>query len=453
MDWIASAADWVNIGLFGSPVATVQGGGLDASMIDVMASGFVDKINSLFGLLPPKFHLLYYAAAVFAFVIGLGKMMYLRSLAPVAEFFKFYVFLMMVVLLSENWNMVADTWTGWMARTAFQALGYDASYLSPSVVLAQGFKIAHGLYESGISFYRIAFGSSDDSIAGLVMLVCIGGFLWAVMQMVAVLVVTMVFFKLSSLLALCFLPLILLNSTRFMSAPGVVRVIQYGIQFFCVSLIIGLVFKIMSSFVVSERPDANEAFVFAMTVGILCILLKHAAVLYKDHIMGSPTAAGREGASTLAETANSLNRTMRSLTHALKQHNRDADMAARGGGGGGGRRRFRISHDEDGGGASGGGRSGGSGGGGGGSGGNGGGGGRPGRWASEPTDRQKHAAAMLRRQGSSVDLTGLNRAQASEALEKAGLDPTWAKASSGGQSALRAGRTNPASSNTGSTKI
>jgi hypothetical protein len=224
-------------------------------------------------------------------------------------------------------------------------------------------------------------------------------------------------------------------------------------------LIIGLVLKIMSSFVISERPDANEAFVFAMSVGILCILLKHAAVLYKDHIMGSPTAAGREGASTLAETANSLNRTMRGLTHALKQHNRDADMAARGGGGGGGGRRFRISHDEDGGGSGGGGgggRSGGSGGGGrgnGGGGGGGGGGGRPGRWASGPTERQQHAAAMLRRQGASIDLTGLNRAQASEALEKAGLDPTWAKASSGGQSALRASSTKSASSNTGSTKI
>lgn len=431
MEWIAAAGDWVNIGLFGKPVATIQDSALDASMIDVMVSGIVDKITSLFGIIPPKFSLIYYAAAVFAFIVGIAKMMWLRSLQPVAEFFKFYVFLMMVLLLSENWNLVADGWTGWMARTAFQAIGYDASYLSPSVVLAEGFKIAHALYESGISFYRIAFGTSDDSIVGLVMLLCIGAFLWAVVQMVAVLVITMVFFKLSSLLALCLLPFILLNSTRFMSAPGVVRVIQYGIQFFCVNLIIGLVFKAMSSFVVSERPDANEAFVFAMSVAVMCSVLKHAATVYKDHIAGTPTSAGREGASALTDTANSLNRTMRQLTQTLKEHNRNADMARRGGSGGGGSggggNRFRVANNNDStdsparGGRSGGGGS----------------GGNAGRWAAEPTERQKNAAAQLRRNGASIDLTGMNRAQASQALEKAGMDDTWAKDSSSGQSALR----------------
>lgn len=438
MDWIAVAGDWVNIGLFGKPVATIQESALDASMIDMMASGFVDNINSLFGILPPKFSLLYYAAAVLVFVFSLAKMMYLRSVQPVAEFFKFYVFLMMVLLLSENWNRAADGWTGWMARTAFQALGYDGSYVLPSVVLADAFKHAHALYESGISFYRIAFGSSDDSIAGMVILICIAALLWAVMQMVAIMVVTMVFFKLSSLLALCFLPLVLLNSTRFMAAPGVVRVIQYGVQFFCVSLIIGLVLKAMSSFVISERPDANEAFVFAMSAGVMCILMKYAAVAYKDHITGSPTAAGREGAATLTETANSLNRTMRQLTQTMKERNRAAGGSG-GGSGGGGRNRYRISHDDDGGGAGGGGRS---------AGGSGGGGSNPGRWAAEPTERQLAVA-----KGLGLNLAGMNRAQASVALDKAGLDPTWSKDSASGQAALRATARNPASPNTTLTKI
>ena len=450
MDWIAAAGDWINIGLFGKPVATIQESSLDPSMIDLVVSGIVDKINSLFGILPPEFALLYYAAAVVALVVGVGKMMFLRSLQPVAEFFKFYVFLMMVLLLSQNWNMVADGWTGWMARTAFRALGYDATYLLPSVVLAEGFKLAHSLYESGISFYRIAFGSSDDSVAGLVMLVCIGGFMWAVMQMVAVLAVTMIFFKLSSLLALCFLPLLLLTSTRFMSAPGVVRVIQYGIQFFCVNLIIGLVLKAMSMIQISERPDANEAFVFAMTVGVLCIALKHTQVLYKDHIIGSPTAAGREGASALNETANSLNRTMRQLTQAMKEHNRNSGgrgSGSGGGGAGGGRNRFRVANSNDGG-ADGAGAGGGAG------------GAAGGNWAKEPTERQRNAAAMLQRRGVEIDLGGMNRAQASQALEKAGLDETWAKTSASGQSALRQSAPkwaqsakNSASGNTGTGKI
>jgi hypothetical protein len=120
-------------------------------------------------------------------------------------------------------------------------------------------------------------------------------------------------------------------------------------------------------------------------------------------------------------------------------------MASRGSSGGGASLRRRFTSDpanSNEGGGGGGGFGGGGGapgrpGGGPGRSGPGGGGGNSGRWAKEPTERQRNAAAMLQRRGVSIDLNGMNRAQASEALDKAGLDPTWSRDSASGQSALR----------------
>jgi type IV secretory pathway TrbL component len=415
MEWITAAGDWVNTGLFGSPVGGVASIAMDAQIIDKMASQFVDQINSLGGILPAKFHLLYFAFAVIAFVTALGKMMYFRSVKPVADFGIFYAFLMVLLVVSANWNMASEGWAGWMSRTAFQSLGYDFSYMAPSVVLAEGFRIIKALYDSGISFYRIFLGSSDDSIAGLILLLALGGLAWAVIQMVAVLVVMLVFFKLSSLLALCLLPFLLLGQTRFMAAPGVVRIIQYGLQFFVVGLLIGLTFRFISGWTFSERPDANEVLSFAIAVGVLSILMKHGMNIAKEHIAGSPITAGREGASALSEGVGSLNRSVNQLTRAMVSHSRTVGHG--GGVGGMVANAVRSGFRSAGGGPA---NSSGSRGPGG-----------PGAWAAEPTKKQHAVASRM-----GVDLSGQNRAQASATLEKAGMDPTWAKDSASGQSAL-----------------
>ncbi|QQP94030.1 type IV secretion system protein (plasmid) [Skermanella sp. TT6] len=305
---------------------------LSPELIDQLASHFVEIINSLFGILPANFEIFYVALALVAFVLAVAKLMWLRSLQPVAEFFKFYVFLMVLLVVSENWNSAADTWVGWMSRQAYEATGLTASYLAPSVVLTEGFRIAGSLYESGISFYRIFLGSSDDSIAGLIMLISIGVFLWAIVQMVAVLVVTMIFYKISSLLALCLLPFVLLSSTRFAAAPGVVRVIQYGVQFWVVSLIIGLSFRFMSGIEFPERPTANEVLPFAIGVGVLATLMRHGMHLAREHIAGTPMLSLREGANTLQQASHSLNNTARTLMNSVRQHSREVGF---GGGVGG----------------------------------------------------------------------------------------------------------------------
>lgn len=423
-EWLNSAGNWVNNGLFGQPVGGIAPANVDPEMIDRMTAEMVDQINTLGGILPEKFAILYFAFAVIAFFVALSKMMWLRSIKPVAEFFTFYIFIMVLLLVSENWNMMADGWAGWMSRTAFQAVGYDFTFMAPSVVLAEGFRIIFSLYDSGISFYRIFFGSSDDSIAGLILLLSLGGLAWAVIQMVAVLVVMMVFFKISSLLALCLLPFLLLGMTRFMSAPGVVRVIQYGLQFFVVGLIIGLVFRFVGNWTFSDRPTANEVVTFAISVGVLCVLMKHGMTVAKEHIAGTPMLSMREGAGALSEGVTSLNRSVNQLTRTMVNHSR---MVGHGGGVGGAvsdaaRNRFRIGGGDNGAanvnriGSAGGGA----------------GGGSPGRWAAEPTTKQQ-AAAKAR----NVDLSGMNRAQASEALEKSGLGPlqssapNWAKRAGG----------------------
>lgn len=296
---------------------------LSPEIVDRLASDFVDTINSLFGVLPADFHIFYFALALISFVVAIGKMMWMRSISPAAEFFKFYLFLMVLLVVSDNWNTMADTWVGWMSKQAYEAVGFDASYLAPSVVLTQGFRITAKLYESGISFYRIFLGSSDDSIAGIILLIAIAAFLWAVVQMVAVLVMTMVFFKISSLLALCLLPFILLNITRFAAAPGVVRVLQYGVQFWTVSLIIGLAFKFMDGIVFTNRPDANQVLSFAIGVGVLCTLMKHGMHVAREHIAGTPMLSMREGVGTLREATQSLNNTGNRLYNAMKMHSRE----------------------------------------------------------------------------------------------------------------------------------
>lgn len=449
MEWLQGISDWVNTGLFGRPTATFDAGTpMDAAVIDLMASQFVDQINSLGGILPPKFHILYFAFAMVAFISALAKMMYLRSVKPVAEFFTFYVFLMVLLVVSANWNMMAEGWAGWMSRTAFQALGYDFSYMSPSVVMVEGFRIIKSLYDNGVSFYRIFLGSSEDSIAGIVLLLALAGLGWAVIQMVAVLVVMMVFFKLSSLLALCLLPFLLLGMTRFMSAPGVVRIIQYGLQFFIVGLLIGLAFRFISGWTFSERPDANEIVSFVIAVGVLSVMLKHGANVAKEHIAGTPITAGREGAGALADGMNSLTRSVNTLTRTMANRNREAAITGGGGinpitnrvmralggpsAGGGGRGGPANANRT---GAASGGR----------------GGANPGRWAAEPTQRQLGAAKSL-----GLDLSGMNRAQASAALDAAGLDPTWSKDSASGQAALKsapAWAKRAASSNSGNGTI
>ena len=447
-EWVQGAGDWVNTGLFGKPVATIDPGtALDPEFIDRLASQFVDQINSLGGILPEKFHLLYFAFAVIAFVTALAKMMWLRSVKPVADFFIFYVFLMVLLVVSANWNMMAEGWAGWMSRTAFASLGYDFTYMAPSVVLAEGFRIIRALYDNGINFYRIFLGSSDDSLAGIILLLSLAGLAWAVIQMVAALVVMMIFFKLSSLLALCLLPFLLLGMTRFMSAPGITRIIQYGLQFFVVGLLIGLTFRFIGGWTFTERPTANEVLTFAVSVGVLSILLRNGMAVAKEHIAGTPLLSMREGAGALAEGMQSLNRSVSQLSRTMSNRDRIADQT---GGGLAGRAvsavrgRFQIGSGN--GGPSNGNGPGGAPGAPGGS--------NPGRWAAEPTQKQQKAAEIMRSKGSSIDLSGMNRAQASAALEQAGLDPTWSKDSASGQAALRASAPNWAKrANSGNGKI
>src|SRR5688500_15153798 len=131
MEWINKVGDWVNVGLFGSPVATIEDAPFDVSIVDVYAAQLLSKIDSLFGVLPPNFSIIYAAAAMVGFIAAVCQMMMFRSVRPVWNFGMFYCFLMVTIVLSNNWTLMADGWTGWLARLGYGAFGWTPAELTP----------------------------------------------------------------------------------------------------------------------------------------------------------------------------------------------------------------------------------------------------------------------------------------------------------------------------------
>jgi hypothetical protein len=183
-----------------------------------------------------------------------------------------------------------------------------------------------------ISWYDFFFGSGEDTIVGLILLASLGIFLWAVVRMCAVIAITLIFFKVSSILTLFLLPFLLAQTTRFVAAPGVARMVQYGIQFFVLSLIVGFVMRFLGGVTFPERPDANEALSFIALTTIFAACFEYANSIAKEHIAGGPVTSGREGINMIqgqvAALTSSTMRLHRFLRNERLSIGREASSAA-----------------------------------------------------------------------------------------------------------------------------
>ena len=106
---------------------------------------------------------------------------------------------------------------------------------------------------------RTIFGTTEDNVANiLMMLVCLIT-IFAAVFMAVFLMMFFVLMKFASVVALLFLVFFLFDWGRFMAAPGIARIMAYGVQMLVMSMVAGLMFSTLDALKLSDRLQADEA--------------------------------------------------------------------------------------------------------------------------------------------------------------------------------------------------
>ena len=123
----------------------------------------------------------------------------------------------------------------------------------------KGLTLADKMYTENISWMRVLFGTNEDTTANVVMLLACLLTIGVSLLMAVFLMLFYVLMKLASVVALVFLVFLLFEWSRFMAAPGVARILAYGIQTLVMSLVAGMMFTTLDALKLSDRLEADEA--------------------------------------------------------------------------------------------------------------------------------------------------------------------------------------------------
>jgi type IV secretory pathway TrbL component len=145
------------------------------------------------------------------------------------------------------------------------------------------------MYTENVSWMRVVFGSTEDTVAHLLLLIgCLGTILLAVL-MAAWIMLFFVVFKLATVIALVFLAFLMFEGTRFMAAPGLARILAYGVQMLVLGLATGLFFMTLDALDLSGHLQVNQSLALLVVMFFFALLFKYTTDLAREQVSGMPS--------------------------------------------------------------------------------------------------------------------------------------------------------------------
>ncbi|QQP92717.1 type IV secretion system protein (plasmid) [Skermanella sp. TT6] len=252
-------------------------------------SGMLDRITSVGGVIDAALQPIYFIVGVLLLVFACIKFMWQRSLSPFAIFVIRYIQLMVLIFVSGQWMPLTDNYVSQMGDFGANAAGFNILQLAPSAVIIRAMEIANRMYAENVSWMRVIFGSTEDTVAHLLLLVgCIGTILMAVF-MAAWIMLFFVVFKLAAVVALVFLAFLMFEGTRFMAAPGLARILAYGVQMLVLGLTTGLFFMTLDALDLSGHLKVDQSLALLVVMFFFGLLFKYTTDIAKEQVTGVPT--------------------------------------------------------------------------------------------------------------------------------------------------------------------
>lgn len=271
-------------------------GGLNTTLATML-----ERINAAGAYVDGTLQPVFFTVGVLLLVTACIKFMWQRNLAPLAGFVVQFIMLMGIITLSARWMPLTEGYMAGMGSYGARVGGFVVDQLSPASVIIRGLTIADKMYTENISWWRTVLGSSEDTTANVFMLlVCIGTIISAVLMAIFLMLIY-VAMKIASLIALVCLPFLLFEWGRFMAAPGLARLMAYGIQMLVMSLVAGLMFSTLDSLKLSDRLVADEALATLAIVAFFCFLFYNTTNIAKEQISGMPILSLNEAGNALTK--------------------------------------------------------------------------------------------------------------------------------------------------------
>jgi hypothetical protein len=273
-------------------------GGLNTTLATM-----IEKINAAGAAVDGTLGPVFFTVGVLLLAFACIKTMWQRDLAPLAQFVVSYILLMTIITLSAGWMPLTQGYMAGMGSYGARIAGLQVEELSPATVMMRGLEIADKMYTENVSWMRTIFGTTEDNVANIVMLlVCIITIGMSVF-MAIFLMVFFVLMKLASIVALVFLVFMLFDWSRFMAAPGVARILAYGVQMLVMSIIAGLMFTTLDALELSDRLQAGEAIATLVIVSFFAFLFFNTTNLAREQISGMPVLSLNEPGNALGKGA------------------------------------------------------------------------------------------------------------------------------------------------------
>lgn len=273
-------------------------GYLNAAVTDMLT-----KITSIGGTIDHSLQPVYFITGALLFLFACIKFLWQRDLAPWAAFVVRYIQLMAIIFVSGQWMPLTDNYVSGMGAFGANAAGFDILQLAPSAVILRAMDIASRMYTENVSWMRVVFGSTEDTVAHLLLLIgCLGTILLAVL-MAAWIMLFFVVFKLATVIALVFLAFMMFESTRFMAAPGLARILAYGVQMLVLGLATGLFFMTLDALDLSGHLQVDQSLALLVVMFFFALLFKYTTDLAREQVSGMPSLGLHDVGHTMGRGA------------------------------------------------------------------------------------------------------------------------------------------------------
>lgn len=275
----------------------------DYAFLNSSVTEMINRITSMGGLIDGRLQIIYLLTGVIMLVIAVAKFMWERSLAPLADFFIRYVQLMGLIAISGNWMGLTEGYVAQMGSFGASVSGFDVLQLAPGTVILKGLEISSRMYTENLSWLRLLFGSSEDNIAHTLLGFVILGTIILSVFMSAWIMLFFVIFKVASVVALVFLAFMMFDATRFMAAPGLARILAYGVQMLVLGVAAGLFFMTLEGLQLSEHLEVSQSLALLTVMLFFGLLFKYTTDIAREQISGMPSLGlhdiGRGGAQAV----------------------------------------------------------------------------------------------------------------------------------------------------------
>jgi type IV secretory pathway TrbL component len=282
----------------------------DYAFLNSSVTEMINRITSMGGVIDGRLQIIYLLTGVIMLVIAVSKFMWEKSLGPLADFVVRYVQLMGLIAISGNWMKLTEGYVAQMGSFGASVSGFSILQLAPGTVILKAMEIASRMYTENLSWMRLIFGSADDTVAHFLLgLGCIGTILLSIF-MAAWIMLFFVIFKVATVVALIFLAFMMFDATRFMAAPGLARILAYGVQMLVLGVAAGLFFMTLEGLDLSGHLEISQSLALLTVMLFFGLLFKYTTDIAREQISGMPSLGlhdiGRGGAQAAMTGASML---------------------------------------------------------------------------------------------------------------------------------------------------